>query len=67
MYFSITRDEISLESGPLAIQAYKGNGESILVVDDIENQREIMRQVPDSIGYNTKAVSSGEEAVEYLE
>ena len=38
----------------------------ILVVDDIESQREISCKMLDTLGYNTEAVSSGEEAVKYL-
>ena len=38
----------------------------ILVVDDVESQREISCKMLDMLGYNTEAVSSGEEAVEYL-
>jgi two-component system cell cycle sensor histidine kinase/response regulator CckA len=41
LYFPITRDEISGKDLPVPINDYKGNGEMILVVDDVESQREI--------------------------
>ena len=66
LYFPITRDEISDNDLSIPIQDYKGNGETILVVDDVENQRDISCKMLDTLGYKTIAVSSGEEAVEYL-
>jgi PAS domain S-box-containing protein len=66
LYFPITRDEISDKALSIPIKDYKGNGETILVVDDVESQREISCNMLDTLGYKTKAVSSGEEAVEYL-
>jgi PAS domain S-box-containing protein len=67
VYFPITRQEIPGKelSRPLADQ--KGAGESILVVDDLETQREIACNMLDALGYKTMAVASGEEAVEYLQ
>jgi PAS domain S-box-containing protein len=66
MFFPITREEIWKKEEPLSIQAYKGCGEMILVVDDEESQREISCKILDTLGYKTKAVSSGEEAAAYL-
>ncbi|MCP4371182.1 MAG: transporter substrate-binding domain-containing protein, partial [Deltaproteobacteria bacterium] len=66
LYFPITRDEISDKDLSMPIKDYKGNGETILVVDDVESQREISSKMLDKLGYKTKVVSSGEEAVEYL-
>jgi CheY-like chemotaxis protein len=66
LYFSITRDEISDKALSIPIKDYKGNGETILVVDDVESQREISCKMLDTLGYKTQAVSSGEEAIEYL-
>jgi len=66
LYFPITRDEISDKDVSLSIKDYKGNQETILVVDDVESQQEISCKMLDKLCYKTKAVSSGEEAVEYL-
>jgi PAS domain S-box-containing protein len=66
LYFPITRDEISDKDLSIPIKDYKGNGETILVVDDVESQREISSKMLDALGYKTIAISSGEEAVEYL-
>jgi len=66
LYFPITRKEVSDEEFSMSINDYKGNGETILVVDDVESQRDISCKMLEILGYQTKAVSSGEKAVEYL-
>jgi PAS domain S-box-containing protein len=66
IYFPITRDEVTEEDVSISMEDYKGKGETILVVDDVESQREITCKMLDALGYRSKAVSSGEEAVEYL-
>jgi CheY-like chemotaxis protein len=45
---------------------YRGKGETILVVDDDENQREVMTSLLDVMNYKVIAVPSGEAALEYL-
>jgi signal transduction histidine kinase len=66
LYFPITRDEVSDKDLSVPIKDYQGNGETVLVVDDVESQREIACEMLNRLGYKVKAVSSGEEAVEYL-
>ena len=43
-----------------------GNGESILVVDDIKEQRDVASMILSELGYTVTTASSGEDAVEYL-
>ena len=66
LYLPINRAEISSKNLSLNLNEYKGNGETILVVDDVERQREISCKMLEALGYKATAVSSGEEAVEYL-
>jgi two-component system, cell cycle sensor histidine kinase and response regulator CckA len=66
LYFPVTRKEIGEKEKNLAIDEYIGNGESILVVDDIEEQREIASRILRKLGYLVTSVSSGEEAVDYM-
>jgi PAS domain S-box-containing protein len=66
IYFPSCRDYIPIKDSPLSILNYKGNGESVLVVDDEESQRVITCDMLGVLGYRAKAVSSGEEAVAYL-
>jgi PAS domain S-box-containing protein len=67
LYFPISRDVILKKNVNLSLTSYQGNGETILVVDDIESQREISSRMLDMLGYKYKAVASGEKAIEYLE
>ena len=67
LYFPITREAVEDRESPMPIGDYKGAGETILVVDDVETQREIACKMLNTLGYKTKAVSSGEEAVTYLQ
>ncbi|MCJ7810523.1 MAG: PAS domain S-box protein, partial [Desulfobulbaceae bacterium] len=41
LYFPVTRKELPEDKSHLAIGSYSGNGESILIVDDVEEQRNI--------------------------
>ena len=66
LYLPITREPLSRRPLARRIIDYQGDGESILVVDDIPSQREITSKMLDTLGYRTEAVSSGEAAVEYL-
>jgi PAS domain S-box-containing protein len=43
-----------------------GNGETILVVDDLPEQRDIARQMLSCLGYNVTVASSGEQALDLL-
>ena len=45
---------------------YMGKGESILVVDDIEEQRDSASRILERLCYSVTPVSSGEEAIDYL-
>ncbi len=66
LYFPITREEAAAVKQEIPIEDYLGHGEKILVVDDEGRQREIACGLLSKLGYNAEAVSSGEEAIEYL-
>ena len=67
LYFPITRDAVLQKAPPLSINDYKGNGETVLVVDDVDSQREISCKILDTLGYKSLSVPSGEAAVAFLE
>jgi PAS domain S-box-containing protein len=67
LYFPITRDAVPTRDTPTPVKDFLGKGEMILIVDDVESQREISRVMLDKLGYKTGTVSSGEDAVSYLE
>lgn len=66
LYFPLTRKELATEIPDLPIENFRGRGESILIVDDIKEQREIATRMLVKLGYTVNSVSSGEEAVKYL-
>jgi len=66
LYFPVTRREAEKDRSARSIEEYMGNGESILVVDDVQEQREIASALLTKLGYSVNAASSGEEAVEYM-
>ena len=66
LYFPVTRKEVDKEKPTTTTEEYMGNGETILVVDDVQEQREVASVLLSKLGYSVNAVSSGEEAVEYM-
>ena len=66
LYFPLTRKELAADIPDLPIKKFRGRGESILIVDDIKEQREIATRMLIKLGYTVNSVSSGEEAVKYV-
>ncbi len=67
VYFPATRELPAAKSKPLPMKAYMGRGESILVVDDIEAQREIAASLLGKLNYSVTTAASGEEAIAHIE
>jgi CheY-like chemotaxis protein len=66
LYFPITRKELEKDEPRISSETYKGRGESILLVDDIKEQRKIASEILEKLGYKVISVPSGEEALSYL-
>jgi PAS domain S-box-containing protein len=66
LFFPATRDRLKKNKDSSALPDITGNGEFILVVDDVRAQREIATNLLDRLGYRSQAVTSGEEAIEFL-
>jgi len=66
LYFPVTRMELKKEQSPLPVEAYMGRGETVLIVDDVDEQREIATEMIKNLAYNVTSISSGEKAVDYL-
>ncbi|MCX5813843.1 MAG: response regulator [Proteobacteria bacterium] len=66
LYFPVTRQAQEGKDHAISIQELIGQGEKILVIDDMEDQREIAAKILTSLGYSPATVPSGEEAIEYL-
>jgi CheY-like chemotaxis protein len=66
LYFPSTRDDILLKPDKQEPVDYTGSGESILIIDDVEIQRDICEEILTSLNYKVFSVPSGEKALEYL-
>ena len=66
LYFPATRERKNKDKSPTPLEQYMGKGESILVVDDIKEQRDIADSLLYELGYSVTTLSSGQEAVEYM-
>jgi PAS domain S-box-containing protein len=65
-YFPATRQPCSQEAPEPSLDGYKGAGQTVLIVDDMLEQREIAAKIIAQLGYVAKSVESGEKAVEFL-
>jgi CheY-like chemotaxis protein len=66
LYFPATREDIV---GKIALPKpieYLGRGEHILVVDDMAEQRALVRALLQELGYTSTEVASGQEALDFL-
>jgi PAS domain S-box-containing protein len=66
LYFPVTRKQHAEHQYDKKSVYYRGKGESILVVDDAQQQREIASKILSQLGYSVKTAESGEEAVAFL-
>lgn len=65
LYIPITRQKLSQKEDAIPIEKYMGD-EKILVVDDVEEQREIASAMLKKLGYSVSVASSGEESLRFL-
>jgi PAS domain S-box-containing protein len=66
LFFPVTRKALSRKNVPFPREKYMGRNESILIVDDVAEQREIASELLKKLGYTVTSVPSGEAAVDYL-
>jgi PAS domain S-box-containing protein len=66
LYLPITRQEHGKDELLQSFEDYRGNGASVLVVDDVKEQRQIASGMLKQLGYSVISVSNGEEAVAYM-
>jgi two-component system, cell cycle sensor histidine kinase and response regulator CckA len=60
LYFPVTREDLSSEETTVSISEFMGNGESILVVDDVKEQRDLATMMLKKLNYQVASVSGGE-------
>ena len=66
LYFPATRRKVARREEALPLEEVRGRGETVLVVDDIREQREIASEILGKLGYTVETAVSGEAAVERL-
>lgn len=66
LFFPATREEFPGMRKKIPIDKYLGKGETILVIDDVSEQREIATGMLTRLGYRVQALSGGEDAVTHL-
>ena len=67
LYFPVIRESLAADQSAVATVETNGNGERILVVDDIPEQRQIATLMLKRLGYDVNAVPGGHEAIEFLQ
>ena len=67
IYFPASRESMVDEDIHVSFEDYKGNGESILVIDDVIEQRDSAVALLTALGYTAIALPNGESAVRYLQ
>ncbi|MBU3954520.1 MAG: response regulator [Proteobacteria bacterium] len=66
LFFPVTEEAVEIEGPSFLLDDYLGKGETILVVDDEERQREIACDLLTRLKYRVHAVSGGQEAIAHV-
>jgi PAS domain S-box-containing protein len=66
LYFKPTEEKSQAPASGKNLDDYRGAGQRILVVDDVDIQRKLAGKMLTTLGYSPVAVPSGEAAVEFL-
>ncbi|MEA3333935.1 MAG: cache domain-containing protein [Pseudomonadota bacterium] len=67
LYFPATREKANPRPNEVPLPEIKGKHEKILVVDDEPLQQEVARLILEELNYKVETVSSGEEAIKWLQ
>jgi CheY-like chemotaxis protein len=66
LFFPVTREILGANQTDAPVAACNGQGETILIVDDVAQQRQIASLMLKRLGYCVDSVPNGEAAVEYI-
>ena len=66
IYFPAVRDKSPAIQPDFPIERFKGKGETLLVVDDLQDQRELAAELLTHLGYTVRTAHSGEAAIEFI-
>jgi PAS domain S-box-containing protein len=66
LYFPVTREAMPGAATSVSITEYMGKGETILVIDDVKEQRDLAAEMLTKLNYQVSGLSSGEKAIAYI-
>ena len=66
LYFPATTENKELKHESVPASEYRGDGQVILIVDDVAEQREIASNILKMLNYQPVSVASGEKAIAFL-
>ncbi|MCP4689877.1 MAG: PAS domain S-box protein [Desulfobacterales bacterium] len=66
LYFPVTRERPPRVGDSIPMEEYTGAGQTILVIDDVKEQREIAASMLTKLNYSVAAASGGMKAIEYM-
>jgi len=66
LYFPAVFQKTNAMPPQRPVENLKGNGEHILIVDDLKEQRELAGEILSHLGYAPFSVAGGDEAVEFI-
>lgn len=66
LYFPTTNENLSLSEDAQPVQTYIGRNETVLVVDDVPEQRELASAILSRLNYRACTATSGEDAIAWL-
>jgi CheY-like chemotaxis protein len=67
LYFPTTHHQQTEQIPDQELDKFRGKGQTILVVDDLESQRDIATRLLTKLGYRVETASSGEMALDRIE
>jgi len=66
LYLPATREQPARKESKACLETLMGKGQSVLVVDDLPEQRDVATSLLEALGYRVVTAANGEEAVDYL-
>ncbi|WP_321414938.1 response regulator [uncultured Desulfobacter sp.] len=66
LLFPVLRSELPMANHPASIEEIQGNGETLLVVDDLPSQRKIAETILKYLGYKVYSVADGVRALDFI-
>jgi len=66
LFFPVTREKAEKQEAPNSLEDFSGMGEKVLVIDDVEEQRQIAAALLTRLNYQVHTIEGGEAAIAYL-